>query len=252
MSDENDVVTGETDSATETVSNERPEYIPEKFWDPDENQTNIEALGRAYGELSSFVGKKRDEIHDEVVLQYQKELNENRPESPDKYAALFNDESPWKEMEKDIHYDSDPLVQMWADTAHKAGLSNEEYSKGVEVYLDAITAGPDMDEEIAKLGENGKARIEAVDLWANKNLNEEQYNALTSMAQSSEIISALETLMNSTKSAQTGAYTAEAVSSKPSREDMESAMNDPRYWDPGRRDAAFVRHVENMAKRMSV
>jgi len=257
MSDENDVATNETAPVESVVSEEagsteRPEYIPEKFWDVDESRPNIEALGRGYGELERFVGKKRDEIRDELVLQHQRELNENRPESPEKYAALFADDSPWKELESEVHYDSDPLVKLWADTAHKAGLSNEDFSRGVEVYLDAITAGPDADEEMAKLGENGKARIEAVNMWANKNLNEEQYNALTGVAQSSEVVMALESLMNSSKSAQTGAYTPDAVSSKPSKEDIQTAMADPRYWDPGRRDAAFVRQVENMAKRMSV
>ncbi len=234
-----------------TESAERPEYIPEKFWDADENSTNVEALARGYSELERFVGKKRDEVREEVINQYQSELNENRPESPDKYVASFTDDSPFKEIEDQLDYENDPLIRMWSETAHKAGLSNEDFTLGVEAYLQSLSAGPDIEAEISSLGENGKARVEAVDMWAQRNLDENQYQSLAQMTQTAGAIEALEALMNSTKSAQTNAFNPEAVSSKPDREEIESMMNDPKYWDPARRDKSYVRQVENMVRRAS-
>ena len=241
-----------SDGATEEVEvKERPEYYPEKFWDPDQNEPNVEALAQGYNELERFVGKKTDDIREEVIRQQMEELNENRPEAPDKYLATFAEDSPFKELEDQLSYD-DPVLKMWADVSHKAGLNNEEFSEGIHNYLEAMSTGPDVAEEIGRLGENGNARVEAVDMWVRKNLNDDMYEALSSQIRTAEAFQALETLMSNGKPAQTNAYNAESVTAKPEKHDIRAAMDDPKYWDPARRDPAYVKQVENMVRRASL
>lgn len=227
----------------------RPDYIPEKFWDADGEEPKVEELGRGYLELERYVGKKRDEIREEVVNQYNQELNVNRPEAADKYVASFSEESPFHKVQDDIDYE-DPLIKLWQETSYKAGLSQNEFSTGVETYLTNSIPQVDQQAELAKLGENGVARMEAVEMWASKNLEEHEYNAMAAMATSAESIMALEKLMKANNSTVRQTFGEDTVSVKPDRTDLNTAMNDPRYWDPAKRDEGYVRKVENMAKRM--
>ncbi len=235
----------------ESQTPERPDYIPEKFWDADENAPNVEALAQGYSELERFVGKKTDDIREEIIRQQMAELDENRPETPDKYLPTFAEDSPFKEIEDQLSYD-DPVLKMWADVSHKAGLSNEEFSEGVHTYLEVMNSTADVDAEIARLGENASARVEAVDMWVRRNLPDDMYDALSSQIQTAEAFQALETLMSNGRSAQTNAYNAESVTARPEKTDIRAMMDDPKYWDPAHRDEAYVKQVENMVRRASV
>lgn len=257
MAEETEVVTPEPVEqepvASEEAPPERPEFVPEKFWDADNNSANVEAMGQAYTELERFVGKKRDEIREDVINQYNQELNENRPESVDGYTIQFPDDHPLAEIQDQIDTEDDPLLTMWKETAYKAGLSNEEYMQGIETWIAASQAAVSDREDVSSdLGENGNARIEAVEMWAARNLEEAEYEALASAVTNTEAFLAIEKLMSSSKSkGNQGQYTEDSVTSRPTREELNQAMNDPRYWDPAKRDLTYVRQVENMTKRMT-
>tara|TARA_Y100000593_G_scaffold32373_1_gene63797 strand:- start:3861 stop:4628 length:768 start_codon:yes stop_codon:yes gene_type:complete len=239
------------ETETTETSATRPDYVPEKFWDADQGQVNVEALSQSYTNLEGLIGKKREEIKQEVANEYVAELDQDRPKGgPDKYVINFAEDSPLHELQDQIDYE-DPLVKMWADTAYRAGLSNDEFSNGVEKFISGMVPNTDIDAEIAALGENGKARVEAVDLWANNNLEKSEYEALAQSVNTADGIRALEKLMKAGNSNARANFTDSNAAMKPSKEDLQTAMNDPRYWDPGRRDPAFVRQVENMTKRMS-
>ena len=52
--------TGQPQEPQETV--ERPEFIPEKFWDADRSEPNVEALGSSYKALESKLGQRTEEL----------------------------------------------------------------------------------------------------------------------------------------------------------------------------------------------
>ena len=58
---------------------------------------------------------------------------------------------------------------------------------------------PDLDAERARLGENADARIESVQLWANKFFDESQMGALERLGQTAEGIEVLEKVMDALK-----------------------------------------------------
>ncbi len=253
MSEEN---TSEAEAPSEpeamevTAASERPDYVPVKFWNPDEGKVNIEAMGTSYTNLEGLMGKKLDEVKAEVQNDYAAELNLNRPEAADRYVVSFAEDNPLKEIQDQIDYE-DPAMKLWQDTCYKAGLSQDDFTDGVEQFLMQMIPQTDVDAELAALGENGKARVEAVDLWASNNLDENEYDALADAVNTADGIKALEKIMKATTSNARANFTDASASMKPTKEDLAQKMNDPRYWDQAKRDPAYVREVQNMAKRIS-
>ena len=68
------------------------------------------------------------------------------------------------------------MVQWWQEFSKSKGLSQDDFNDGIKAFVDnAVADIPSQEDQIAELGDNGKARIEAVDLWAKKNLSETAY-----------------------------------------------------------------------------
>jgi hypothetical protein len=62
-----------------------------------------------------------------------------------------------------------PIVQWWKETAKQAGLNQEQFDQGVNMFVqNAIAALPDPTEEMQKLGDSAKERVEAAELWSKK------------------------------------------------------------------------------------
>jgi hypothetical protein len=101
---------------------------------------------------------------------------------------------------------------------------------------------PDLDAESAKLGDNAEARIEAVALWSQKNVPAELNDEIMRLGETAEGIELLEHFMGAmSDTSVSGDITAPTVLDKA---ELESMMKDPRYWDNTRRDAAFVKQVD--------
>ena len=49
-------VSNETQEATTTEPSPRPEYVPEKFWNVDKGEINMEEFGKSYTNLEKYVG----------------------------------------------------------------------------------------------------------------------------------------------------------------------------------------------------
>lgn len=51
----------------------------------------------------------------------------------------------------------DPLLKWWADYSFENGSSQEEFSTGIEKYIERINANiPDPETEMKRLGDNGE------------------------------------------------------------------------------------------------
>ena len=105
-----------------------------------------------------------------------------------------------------------------------------------------LPEGPDLDAEMTKLGDNAVARIEAVSLWANKNLPDELGDEVLRMGQTADGIKLLEHLMTMNSSDSIGGDT--NATTGISKSDLETMMRDPRYWDTSRRDPGYVKQVD--------
>ena len=236
----------EENTTQETTQEEltRPEYIPEKFWNQDTGEANVEALSTSYNSLEKKLGQRTDELTKQIRTDIEQERSANTPE---KYEVVLP-EIP-EDIELDVN-EEQPLLQWWSETAKSMGLSQDQFNEGINQFVQNEISGlPDTQEEMVALGDNAKQRIESADLWAKKHLSEEGYNTIAKIASTSNGVKALEEIMALNKDSNMP-QTQTAVEAKPSLADLRSMMKDPRYWKDGEKDPAYISRVSKLFEQV--
>lgn len=214
--------------ATEAPVSERPEWLPEKFNTPED-------LVNSYSSLESKLGQNEASIRETLMKELETEAYSSRPETVGDYKVP-------EAVDESLAVDN-PLFQWWANHSFENGYSQEEFEAGIEQYSQFFDSmQPDLQAEHQKLGENADARIEAVDLWANKFFPEEMSEAVLTLGQSAAGIEALEYIMQQVSDTSVTADTTNI--STVDENDLRSMMQDPRYWNPAKREPNFVKQVE--------
>lgn len=230
-----------TEQSSETTS--RPEYIQEKFWNAEKGEVNIENLASSYNSLESKLGSRTEDLTKQIRTDIENEKLQNVPEE-----YKLNVPELDGNVSLDISNDM-PIVQWWNQTAKNAGLSQEQYDEGVKVFVDnAIANLPNSDLEVQKLGDAGRERVEAAELWSKKHLSPEAYNAISGFAATAEGVKALEEVMKLTKDSNMPT-TQTQVDVSADIDDLKSMLKDPRYWDSSRRDPAYVKRVTELYEK---
>lgn len=230
-----------TEQSSETTS--RPEYVQEKFWNAEKGEVNIENLASSYNSLESKLGSRTEDLTKQIRTDIE---NEKLQSVPEEYK--LNVPELDGNVSLDINNDM-PIVQWWNQTAKNAGLSQEQYDEGVKVFVDnAIANLPNSDLEIQKLGDAGRERVEAAELWSKKHLSPEAYNAISGFAATAEGVKALEEVMKLTKDSNMPT-TQTQVDVSADIDDLKSMLKDPRYWDSSRRDPAYVKRVTELYEK---
>lgn len=229
--------------ATETpTAVSKPEYVQDKFWDADKQEVNIENLASSYNSLESKLGSRTEDLTKQIRTDIEAERLKNVPES---YKLNV------PEMENaNISISEDmPIVKWWGETAKTAGLSQEQYDSGVKAFVDNAVANlPNPELEKQKLGDNGRERVEAANMWSKKHLSPDAYSAISGFASTADGVKALEEVMKLTKdSAMPTSPTQVDVAAN--ADDLKTMLNDPRYWDSARRDPAYVRRVTELYEK---
>ena len=218
----------EVAEATEAPVSARPEWLPEKFETP-------EAMAKSYGELESWKGKREDDLRSEIIAQMEQEAFSSRPATAGDYAMP---EIVDEEMAVD-----NALFQWWTNHAYENGYSQEEFEDGIQQFNDALEAmQPDLEAETKALGDNAEARIEAVSLWSQKFFPAEYEDVIMGIGTSAKGIEMMEFLMQNVKDASVSGDA--GVSARTTEDDLRTKMQDPRYWNPVKRDIAFVKEVD--------
>ena len=228
-----------TEQSSETTS--RPEYIQEKFWNAEKGEVNIENLASSYNSLESKLGSRTEDLTKQIRTDIENEKLQNVPEE---YKLNV------PELDGNVSLDiSNDMPIWWNQTAKSAGLSQEQYDEGVKVFIDnAIANLPNSDLEIQKLGDAGRERVEAAELWSKKHLSPEAYNAISGFAATAEGVKALEEVMKLTKDSNMPT-TQTQVDVTADIDDLKSMLKDPRYWDSSRRDPAYVKRVTELYEK---
>ena len=221
----------------------RPEYVQEKFWNADTKQVNVENLASSYNTLEQKLGSRTEDLSKQIRDDIEKERLNNVPES----YKLNVPEIP-ENVNLKVDKDMD-LVKWWDGTAKKAGLSQEQYDEGVKAFVtNAMAQLPNQDLEIQKLGDRGKDRVQAAEMWSKKHLSPEGYNNFARLAATAEGVKVIEELMNLNKDS-TMPTTPRQVDVAASADDLKSMLNDPRYYDSSRRDPAYVKRVTELYEK---
>lgn len=138
---------------------QRPDYIPEAYWDAETGAPKLEDFGKAFGELSQF---KTDADAKLAAV----------PEKPEGYAvpeALVDDDvAKIIPQGHEITLDEkSPLLEGFRAYAHANKLSQEQFAEGVKLYIkqqvvEEKAFADAREAELKKLGGNGPQRQKAV------------------------------------------------------------------------------------------
>lgn len=136
---------------------QRPESVPERFWDAKEGKVKVEDLGKEYGELASFKAGI-----DNLAAQVPEKADGYKVELPESF------ETP-EGLEFKLNPE-DPRVKPFQEWAHKYGVPQEAFSELLAIEgksaLDTYVADKEFrDGEMQKLGEKGAERAKAVADW---------------------------------------------------------------------------------------
>tara|TARA_R100000654_G_scaffold41411_1_gene67511 strand:+ start:2953 stop:3714 length:762 start_codon:yes stop_codon:yes gene_type:complete len=221
------------DTTDTTDITDRPEWLPEKF-------KSEKDLAEAYSNLEKKIGQKEEDLKKQWEEELQVEAYKDRPEKVGDYILPEN-------IDQSMSAD-DPLLKWWADYSFENGSSQEEFSTGIEKYIERINANiPDPETEMKRLGDNGEERVQAVELWSNKFFPDTLRQSIESITETADGIMVLEHFMEQMKDRPN------VQSESPNKITMDSLrelQKDPRYHDPVARDADFVKMVDEGYKRL--
>lgn len=213
---------------------ERPEWLPEKYKTPED-------LAKAYQSLESKLGKKDEELREQVTQELTAKQLEGRPETAGDYQL--------PEIIDAAEAVDNELLKWWSEHSFENGYDQDKFEEGIALYAKAMESNqPDLQAEAAKLGENASSRINAASMFAQKVFPEESMPAIHRMFESADGIIAMEALMEKMKD---GSFSAD---SSPVREggkdELHEMMRDERYWNTSKRDPAFVKQVDAGFKKL--
>ena len=219
----------------ETPTVERPERLPEKFNDPAD-------MAKAYSELEGKLGKGEEELRTKLMEEMETEAFADRPATVGEYIL--------PETIDETEAVDNELLGWWSNYSFNNGLSQDEFAEGIQKYADAVAGKqPDLDAVRKDLGDNANVRVEAVQLWMNKFFpDQSMQEAVAELGSTSAGIKALEHVIEQTKGSNVA--TPSVVTGQITQADIEAKMKDPRYWQQGRRDNAFIQEVNSDFKRL--
>lgn len=227
----------------------RPEHVPEKFWDAEKGEVRVEAALKSYSELE----KRNSGLRQAHRAEYEKEVFGARPEKAEGYEVKAPEKAPdglvfLEKFEPGMQFEegktyfvpdmSDPLWGEVRGIAHRAGLSQAEFSEKV-LPLIARVAGvrvPTAEERetanrefVRSLGENGDLRADHVRGWVRGQIGADRAEALLGNVRSKAAVEALEELMVSSGGARFSNTTAGAAAARQTEQELRAMMRDPRY-----------------------
>lgn len=166
-----DKATAEALAAARKAEGERPDWLPEQFWDPETKTTRRDALVKSWKDTSTELKKLKGDPPKGV------------PAKAEEYAYQRPGDLP-------AHIAADPDsedVKVLRECAFECGLSQEQFAKFTTGYFQKaaalVGAPPDAKAELAKLGPNGEKVADTVYGWgkglvAQGVLTEEEMNEI--------------------------------------------------------------------------
>jgi len=215
--------TEETTKEEDIEWGERPEWMPEQFWD-DENGPDLENLAKSYQELRSKM-------------------------SAGKHKAPKDGKYDISSLADHGVSDDDPLLNEFKGFAKENGLSQDQFDQITQMYMEHMgdmfeKVETDKEKEIAKLGRSGEKVISSLNQWLTKlgtsgALSHEEVDAIASKADSADFIMALNKIRQSYGEQPIPDISVQEGKGE-TKADLDAMVADPRYG----KDMAYTQKVE--------
>lgn len=214
---------------------DRPDFIAEKFWDPEKGEPRLEAMAKAYTDLEK-------KLHDKAGKP---------PKTPDDYKleitedmkSLFVGDDPAK----------DPVVQAINAKLHEKGVSQEVYEAVMSSALTALKeyqdeSGPvqvDQKDEMEKLGKDARAIVGNQQkfletLYKQGHVNQGQMEEILILTETADGIKALQALRNYYGDTQKIPTNLAPGGGIKSADELRTMQSDPRYGS----DSEYTEQVD--------
>jgi len=184
-----------SEEAAESVDNaqavadaiERPDNVPEKFWNNETKSVNNDAVLESYNQLSSRFGSFTG--------------------APDAYEFSLSEQLTEKGVELD---GESPLISQFTELAKEACMNQDMANKLVNMFVEgqyADSLGAEeaetarQAEEMAKLGDKATQRLNNIENWGRANLTPEMVDGLLDAATTAAGVQAIEALIAKSKNA---------------------------------------------------
>lgn len=240
----------------------RPEYIAEKFWDPDAGSVRVESLAQAHADLEKMSRRRFEEMNrderaelyntlgfdPEKVLEsdlrqkWENDRLADRPENASDYSFDAKEAGIPDTVEFDATAD-DPMLNWWRQFSHDQGFTNDQFGQGVAMWLNTLAGmQPDIEAERAKLGDNADARLDqAVSYLKKAGLDEAETQAIEDVVKTAAGVSALEKLALLALPPNSQDAAASSAVSKLTEDELRALQASPEYR---RGDPVTMRKVE--------
>lgn len=166
-----------------------PDGLPPQFWDSQAGQVNTPELVKAYGEIATFKAQ-----HEERLAALPKDPKDYKLE------IKLPDTVKLPEGFKPEIDEKDPRVPAVRAFAHKYQLPqdalNELVALDAQMQVEEFVANEAaIQAEMKKLGENGKARVGAIESFLKANVAKDEYEALRPVIGNALAVQAIEKLI---------------------------------------------------------
>jgi hypothetical protein len=176
----------------------RPDYIPEQFWDAEKGEAKA-------GDLSAWI-KRVSELE-----AREAERAKGVPEKPEGYAPTLPETFKAPEGVEVRIDPNDPLFVEARQFAKEQGLTQAEFSKMLAIEAKRVANEATKLAEARKaqkeaLGENGQARIDALDTKLKARLTHDEVGALWAGIATAAQVAAFEKLVGAATSDGVGGF----------------------------------------------
>lgn len=267
MSDSPDNSNIEPGTGSDAPTVERPEYVAEKFWDPEAKTPRLEQLARSYNDLERLIGsrvgdlgaearkKLAEAVPDALRGTWESELKSKLVEDPEFLTPL---EEKWKGAHlkqvpesyavptRDDGYEYDPehpLVGTATEFAKRHGLDQDGFAELMALGFEArreYETPPDVDqwkEAIPDIEDRAKVVYNRLQGVSSKHAAD-----LVREVRTPHAFLALEALVKAA-GAKTLPMDGNSAPQKLDQAALDRMMADPRYSGP-MKDNAFIAEVE--------
>lgn len=212
-----------TETETESASadgtmfekSERPDWLLDKF-------NSAEDQAKGYSELYKSYSKKTDDLRKEIHAEAQNDYIQSLgiPDDIDGYEYPEG----WDAPDEGV----DQTLKQWA----------KDNNVGVDAFKSLISdvysqTKANFEEEKGKLGENADSRINAVNKWITKNIDENHYDTIRKVMSDASGVEFFESMIKNTASA---GFAPDDVGSTPTsqpltRDSIRREQADPRFGE---------------------
>ena len=210
----------------DTPATDRPEGVPEKFWDAERNEVRTEAMIKSYGSLERKLGSLAGSVEF------------GAPDSPDGYQIETSDPMVASDPEVNARLHEAGFSQSQAQLVYE--LASERVAPLVTEMAAEFAMQRQVDQLTTHFGGKDAWRETASQIasWGKANLPDETFMALAS---THEGVIALHGMM--AKGEPGISREGQASQTALSEASLKTMMRDPRYWRD--HDPSFVEQVKN-------